>query len=79
MGRAEDTGEWLEREVIDNSDSRIDYWQSAKCSVCGRYHTTPYMYFFDEYPYCPMCGAKMEEEIESEGTHDKGRSTNQKA
>lgn len=65
MGRADDTGikqgKWLEKKVVDIDETSIDYWQSAKCSVCGRYHTTPYMYFFSDYPYCPMCGAKMEE------------------
>jgi hypothetical protein len=50
-------GEWLEKEV--NSD-KVDEWQSARCSVCNRYHTTPYMYYFSHYEYCPNCGAKME-------------------
>ena len=51
------TGEWEEREV--SSDKVIDEWQSARCSVCGLYHTTPYMYFFDNYKFCPNCGADM--------------------
>jgi hypothetical protein len=51
-------GEWLEKEVI--SDKAIDEWQSARCSVCDRYHTTPYMYYFTEYNFCPNCGAKIE-------------------
>lgn len=51
------TGQWEEREVL--SEKVIDEWQSARCSVCGRYHTTPYMYYFDEYNYCPNCGSKM--------------------
>lgn len=51
------TGEWLEREVID--DKVIKEWQSARCSVCDKYHTTPYMYYFSRYNYCPNCGAKM--------------------
>ena len=49
-------GEWLEKEV---SEYPIVEWQSAKCSQCGKYHTTPYIYFFNEYEYCPHCGAKM--------------------
>lgn len=53
-------GEWLEKEV--NSDKVIEEWQSAKCSVCDKYHTTPYMYYFDDYKFCPNCGAKMEVE-----------------
>ena len=53
-------GKWLEREVID--DKAIKEWQSARCSVCDKYHTTPYMYYFSQYDYCPHCGAKMEVE-----------------
>jgi hypothetical protein len=51
-------GEWLEKEVI--SDKVIEEWQSARCSICDKYHTTPYMYYFSHYDYCPHCGAKME-------------------
>lgn len=51
-------GEWLEKEV--NSDKVIEEWQSARCSVCDKYHTTPYMYYFSHYEYCPHCGSKME-------------------
>lgn len=50
--------EWIEKEVIDGKI--IEQWQSAKCSKCGKYHTTPYMYFFDNYAFCPGCGAKMD-------------------
>ena len=49
------TGKWEERKV--SSDKAIDEWQSARCSECGRYHTTPYMYFFDNYKFCPNCGS----------------------
>ena len=59
MPSAEKTGWWVEKEV---SDKGIDEWQSARCSQCGKYHTTPYMYYFDNYKYCPNCGAKMEEQ-----------------
>lgn len=51
-------GEWLEKEV-----SRITLdgeMQSARCSCCGRYHTTPFLYYFTEYRYCPNCGARMD-------------------
>lgn len=51
-------GEWEERKV--SSEKVIDEWQSARCSVCGKYHTTPYMYFFDNYSFCPNCGSRME-------------------
>lgn len=63
-------GEWLEKEVVDNTDEdfvwKIEQWQSARCSVCGKYHTTPYMYYFDDYNYCPHCGAKMTEGRDNE-------------
>ena len=56
-------GEWLEKEVVDNTDEdfdwKIEQWQSARCSVCGKYHTTPYVYYFDNFNYCPNCGADM--------------------
>lgn len=51
-------GEWLEKEVFDTK-GQIEQWQSAKCSVCGKYHTTPYLYYFDNYHFCPNCGADM--------------------
>lgn len=51
------TGRWSEKEV--NSETAIMVWQSARCSVCDRYHTTPYMYYFDNYKFCPNCGARM--------------------
>lgn len=52
-------GEWLEKEVFDNVDYEIPEWQSEKCSVCGKYHTTPYLYNFRTFEYCPNCGSKM--------------------
>ena len=53
-------GEWVERNVMqDRRDAKIPEWQSAKCSVCGKYHTTPYMYYFTNYDYCPNCGCAM--------------------
>ena len=54
------TGKWEEKAVSD--EKVIDEWQSARCSVCGKYHTAPYMYYFDNYNYCPNCGARMTEE-----------------
>ena len=61
-------GEWLEKEI--NSDNAIEEWQSARCSVCDRYHTTPYMYYFSHYDYCPHCGTR----VEGRQKLDKGRS-----
>lgn len=52
------TGHWTEKEVFDNQDSEvIDCYQSARCSICGKYHTTPYSYYFDNYNFCPNCGS----------------------
>ena len=56
------TGEWLEKTVCNDEDNGIDAWQSARCSKCGKYHTTPYMYYFNDYEFCPNCGARMESE-----------------
>lgn len=54
------TGSWVGKQVIDNEEVEIKQWQSARCSKCGKYNTTPYLYYFDDYNYCPNCGAKME-------------------
>ena len=56
-------GKWTEKKVmyLDDLEAKdiITEWQSAKCDVCGKYHTTPYMYYFSDYEYCPNCGARM--------------------
>lgn len=53
-------GEWVEKMVFNAKEMEmIDEWQSAKCSVCGLYHTTPYLYYFSNYHFCPNCGADM--------------------
>jgi hypothetical protein len=49
-------GKWVEKEVFENRDFPIYEWQSARCSICGKYHTTPYGYYFDIFNYCPNCG-----------------------
>lgn len=53
-------GKWEEKAVSD--EKIIDEWQSARCSACGKYHTAPYMYYFNNYNFCPNCGARMTEE-----------------
>ena len=52
-------GTWEEKEIMSLEDSKaIEQWQSAKCSVCGHYHTIPYLYSFHESNFCPHCGAR---------------------
>lgn len=58
------TGTWLDRSVYETKGT-IDEVQSARCSVCGLYHTTPYLYYFSWYKYCPSCGARLYREGES--------------
>lgn len=60
------TGEWTEKEVFNIQESAIEEWQSARCSECGKYHTTPYLYYFSNYNFCPCCGAKMVQGGDSE-------------
>ena len=53
-------GEWIDCEVVhDRKDAKITDWQQARCSICGKWHTTPYMYNWDHFEYCPNCGAQM--------------------
>ena len=56
-------GQWTEQTIHfeENSEDGSDNheWQSARCSVCKQYLTTPYMYYFTHYNYCPNCGADM--------------------
>lgn len=61
-------GKWTEKEVIHAEEAKevITEWQSCRCSVCGRYHTQPYMYYFDNPNYCDFCGADMRKEAEDE-------------
>lgn len=58
-------GKWVEKEVTHIDDLKakdiITGWQSARCIECGKYHTTPYMYYFSDYDFCPNCGADMRE------------------
>lgn len=54
-------GTWEEKETfcVTDDDPIISQWQSARCSECGKYHTTPYMYYFNNYNFCPNCGSRM--------------------
>ena len=49
-------GQWEEKSVFEGE---IQEWQSARCSICEKHHTTPYLYYFDNFNYCPNCGARM--------------------
>lgn len=61
-------GRWEEKDIIEDRKGMgiISDWQSARCSVCGKYHTTPYAYYFTNYEYCPSCGARMDGESDDE-------------
>lgn len=61
----EETGEWTEISVHDVYEDVME-WQSARCSKCKRYHTTPFMYSYYSYPFCPRCGARMEAKNEKD-------------
>ena len=52
-------GKWEQKEVFSLDDTTIEQMQSARCSSCGKYHTTPFSYYFSKYNYCPSCGARM--------------------
>ena len=52
-------GKWVEEEVFQNKDFPIYVWKSARCSICGKYHTTPYGYYFNNFNYCPNFDSKM--------------------
>ena len=51
-------GNWEDKSVCDGD--AIEEWQEARCSACKRYHATPYLYYFNEFKYCPYCGSKMD-------------------
>ena len=50
---------WLEKDVFFVKDSGVEELQSCRCPHCRKILTTPYMYYFTEYPYCPSCGKKV--------------------
>jgi len=63
--QSENTAKWIERTVVDGEeepDNAIIEWQSAKCTNCNKYHTTPYMYYFDDFKFCPNCVRSMKNE-----------------
>ena len=58
-------GKWEEIKVFPASEIEL---QSARCSACKRYHTTPYLYNYTHYNFCPHCGARMANEDDNNGT-----------
>jgi len=52
-------GEWEERNVFGIKEATIDDMQSARCSRCKKYLTTPYLYSFTDFKFYPSCGAFM--------------------
>lgn len=57
-----ETGSWTEKHhAYADEEKVIEEWQSCKCSVCGRYDTRPYLYYFNEPNFCSWCGADMRE------------------
>ena len=54
-------GKWEQEEIFGVNGNAAEF-QSAFCSVCRRYHTTPFSYYFTRYNFCPNCGAVMIED-----------------
>lgn len=54
-------GEWIGKAVFHNraDEPFVEKWQSTMCSVCHKYHTTPYIHYFNNYNFCPNCGVRM--------------------
>lgn len=51
------TGKWIEKEIYETRQK--EEMQVARCSNCKKYLTTPHIYSFNHYNYCPHCGTKM--------------------
>lgn len=51
--------EWLEKEVYSVEESGVEELQSCRCPHCRKILTTPHMYYFTDFPYCPSCGKKV--------------------
>ena len=53
-------GTWEEKSIETVAESHITEVQVAMCSRCRRYHTTPYLHGFNDFDFCPHCGAEMD-------------------
>lgn len=51
--------EWEHIQVFEVEGTVIDRLQSTYCPICHTYHTTPYVYSYNHYDYCPNCGSHM--------------------
>lgn len=60
--------EWLEKEVFSVKESGVEELQSCRCPHCKKFLTTPYMYYFNEFPYCPSCGERIKGNKTRNGT-----------
>lgn len=58
--------EWDDIQVFEVVGTTVDRLQSTFCPVCRRYHTTPYVYSYNHYDYCPNCGSQMRRRITNE-------------
>lgn len=56
---ARPTGEWEHLSIKSISRSGVDELQELQCSNCGKWVTTPYMYYPSYHKFCPCCGAMM--------------------
>lgn len=50
-------GRWETHTDFDEEWGELDF---SKCSICGNLH-------YNEYRYCPSCGAKMDLEVDGDG------------
>ena len=57
-------GRWEEPALENVKAAGVEEVQSARCSACGLYHTTPYLYHFKYYNFCPHCGADMRKDTQ---------------
>lgn len=52
-------GHWIRHKEYNEEYDQYDEW--CECSECGRWATAGNAFYDNETPYCPHCGAKMDE------------------